>query len=46
MDNKSIIMSNVSSYPKPYKALASTTQKFNGESRYKDSQNRVTYWAP
>ena len=31
MDNKSIIMSNVSSYPKPHKALASTTQKFSGK---------------
>ena len=36
-------MNNVSSYPKPHKALASTTKKFSsktsGETRYKDSQN-------
>jgi hypothetical protein len=26
-----VIMNNVSSYPNPHKALASTTQKFSGK---------------
>jgi hypothetical protein len=26
-------------YPKPHKAIAYTTQKFSGKTRYKDSQN-------
>jgi hypothetical protein len=33
-------MNNVSAYPKPHKAIASTTQKyFNGKTRYKDNKN-------
>jgi hypothetical protein len=33
-------MNNVSPYPNPHKAIASTTQKyFSGKIRYKDNQN-------
>jgi hypothetical protein len=39
-------MNNVSLYPKPHKALASTTQKVQWQTRYKDNQTRVTYWVP
>jgi hypothetical protein len=31
------------SIPKPHKAIACTTQKFSGKTRYKDIQTRVTY---
>ena len=33
-------MNSVSPYPKPHKAIESTTQKyFSGKTRYKDNQN-------
>jgi hypothetical protein len=34
-------MNNVSPYPKPHKAIESTTQKSLVESRHKDNQTRV-----
>jgi hypothetical protein len=38
-------MSNVYLHTqKPRKAIACTTQKFSGKTRYKDNQTRVTYW--
>ena len=40
-------MNNVYLYTQNHiKAIAGTTQKSSGKTRYKDSQTRVTYWVP
>jgi hypothetical protein len=40
-------MSDVYLYTQNHKkAIACTTQKFSGKTRYKDSQTMVTYWIP
>jgi hypothetical protein len=44
---KSVIMSDVSLYQKPHKAIAYTTQKYSVVNQgIKIAKTRVTYWIP